>query len=174
MKTHFFRNTSIILLSFLATQIASAGNWEYEIKQDKMSSKDTKIASITSENSLDLPFPYQGHNKGFLYIRQKQGASIEVFVAIMKGQIPCPGYINGCSIAVRFDNDKPIKFNAANPSDHSTNAFFINNEGRFLNGAKKATRILIQFTTYGAGDQILEFSPNSPLIWDTQKNKKSK
>lgn len=171
---HFLRNTSIIFFAIMTTQIVVAEEWEYKTKQDKMSSTYTKTASITSENSLDLPFPYQGHNKGFLFIRQKQGASVDVFVSIMQGQIPCPGYINGCSVTVRFDNDKPIKFNAANPSDHSTNAFFINNEDRFLKGAKKATKILIQFTTYGAGEQILEFSPNIPLVLNNSKTKTSK
>lgn len=174
MKNNLIKNILFIVLAISTIQIAGATEWEYETKQDKMSSRDTKFASITSENSLSLSFPYQGHNKGFLYVRQKQGKPVDIFISIMKGQIPCPGYMDGCSVTVRFDNDKATKFTATNPSDHSSDTFFIRDATRFLKRAKTANKILIQFTVYDAGEQILEFLPSATLSWGNSNSKKSK
>ena len=170
IKKLIIRAAAVYSLMLLGTAVA--GGWEYETKQDKMSSTNTKFATITSENSLDLPFPYGGHNKGFLYIRKNASKPVDVFVSLMKGQIPCPGYMDGCTVTVRFDEDRPLKFRAVNPSDHSTDTFFIHDTARFINGAKKAKTILIQFTMFQAGNQILEFKPTTPLSWDEPKRKK--
>lgn len=161
------------LVLFAAVAQANTGMWEYDTKPDKMSSKETKFASITSVNSLDLPFPYKSSsNHGFLYVRQTSNQGVDVFVSVMEGQILCPGYGDGCTVSVRFDNDKPSRYRAVGPNDHSSRAFFIHDTRRFLAGAKKARKILVQFTMYNAGEQVLEFSPATPLTWGAPPAKK--
>ncbi len=139
----------------------------------KMTSAAIKVATLMSDNTLRLPFPYNdSENYGFLTIRQSAGKSVDVLVSIRNGQILCPGYGDGCTVTVRFDDDKPIRFGAIGPSDHSSTAFFIHNTSRFLTGAKKAKRMLIQFTMYNAGEQTLEFNPAQNLEWNSATSKK--
>lgn len=162
-----------LALSFLAASANAADTWSYKTNEDKMTSAATKVATLMSDNTLSLPFPYKdSENYGLLIIRQSTGKPVDVLVSIKKGQILCPGYGDGCTVTVRFDNDKPIRFGAIGPSDHSSTAFFIHNTSRFLTGAKKAKRILIQFTMYNAGEQTLEFNPAENLEWNTTTSKK--
>lgn len=134
-----FKNYIIsVMLIVISTALQA---WEYESNQDKMSSKETRKASVTSKNTLDFPFPYnKEHNFGFLFIRQTEGKSVDVFVAIREGQILCPGYGDGCNVIVRFDDNKPSRYRAIGPNDHSSKVFFIHDTARFLAGARKANK----------------------------------
>ena len=174
MKKYIYNLSLFLATSFFAVSAIAADTWSYKTSEDKMTSAATKVATLISDNALNLPFPYKdSENYGFLTIRQSAGKSVDVLVSIGKGQILCPGYGDGCTVTVRFDNEKPIRFGAIGPSDHSSTVFFIHNTNRFLTGAKKAKRILIQFTMYNAGVQTLEFNPAQSLEWNsTQANKK--
>ena len=173
MKNCLFRVIALISLTASAAFAHAAESWSYEVDEDKMTSTATTFASLKSDNVLSLPFPYKdSENRGSLYVRQAIGKPVDVFVTIKRGQILCPGYGDGCEVTVRFDNDKPIRFRAIGPNDHSSTTFFIRNTGSFLSGAKKAKRILIQFTMYNAGDQTLEFNPMKSLEWNGASAKK--
>jgi hypothetical protein len=91
-----------------------------------------------------------------------------VLLSVKKGQIPCHSFSDGRKVAVRFDKQPPQRFNAVGPSDSSTESIFIENEPRFIASARKATTILVQFTMFQAGEQILEFTAASPLEWGTK------
>lgn len=174
MKKHFFTIFLFLALNFLTTSAKAVGTWSYKNNEDKMTSTVTKFATLMSDNTLSLPFPYDDSgNYGVLTIRQSSGKSVDVLVSIRRGQILCAGYGDGCTVTVRFDNDKPVRFGAIGPSDHSSTVFFIRNTGRLLAGAKKAKRILIQFTMYNAGEQTLEFNPAQILEWGTARAKKT-
>ncbi|MEI2623497.1 MAG: hypothetical protein V9G23_06065 [Giesbergeria sp.] len=173
MKTYLFGFLVFSALNFLTISVHATDTWSYQVSEDKMTSAATKTASLISDNTLNLAFPYKdSDNYGFLTIRQTTGKPVDVLVSIVKGQILCPGYGDGCTVTVRFDNDKPIRFGAIGPSDHSSTAFFIHNTSRFLSGARKAKRILIQFTMYNAGEQTLEFNPAQSLEWNNAVAKK--
>lgn len=173
MKKYFSGIYLFLALSFWAAPANAVDTWSYKTNEDKMTSAVTKVATLMSDNNLNLPFPYKdSENYGFLTIRQSAGKSVDVLISIRSGQILCPSYGDGCTVTVRFDNDKPIRFGAIGPSDHSSTAFFIHNTSRFLTGAKKAKRILIQFTMYNAGEQTLEFNPAQNLEWSSATSKK--
>jgi hypothetical protein len=160
----FSRRAALTSLTLLGA-VAHAGAWDYQTKDDKMTGKVTKFASVTSDNKLDLRFPYQSEkNYGDLYVRQKAGRT-DVYVTIEKGQILCPGYGDGCTVTVRFDNYTPARFSAIGPSDHGSTSFLIRDSARFVAAAKKARKILVQFTMFQSGQQVLEFSPGTPLEW---------
>jgi hypothetical protein len=173
MKKILFALPAFFITNFLTISVHAADIWSYRTNEDKMTGKSTKFASLTSDNRLNFQFPYEDPaNYGYLTIRQKAGEPAEVLFSIGKGQILCPGYGSGCTVTVRFNNDKPMQFSAIGPSDHSSTTLFILNESRFISGAKKANRILIKFTAYNAGEQILEFKPATYLEWNN--NTKSK
>ena len=160
------------VLAFSVPALSHADSWRYETDVDKMTSKVENTASVTSDNSLDLPFPYKtDYNHGYLNVRGS-GSRPEVLVTINKGQILCPGYGDGCRVTVRFDQAPPVRFGAIGPNDHSSTAFFIHDAKRFVALASKAKKILVQFTMYNAGNQTLEFSPTTPLVWGTAAKKK--
>jgi hypothetical protein len=152
--------------------LGDADAWKYQTFEDKMTSKERNLAYLTSDNSLDLEFPYKAdYNYGRLVVR---GSAVrpEVYVSITKGQILCPGYGDGCTISARFDQAPPIRFRAVGPDDYSSTAFFIRDAKRFVSLASKAKKILVQFRMYNAGTQTLEFSPEEPLVWGSVAKKK--
>lgn len=174
MKKIIYALLAFLIINLFTISVHAADTWSYRTDEDKMTGKATKFASVLSDNRLTLQFPYEDSaNYGLLTIRQRAGEPADVLFSISKGQILCPGYGDGCTVTVRFDNDKPMQFSAIGPSDHSSTVLFIINSSRFISGAKKANRILIKFTVYNAGGQILEFKPVNALEWNTTiKNKK--
>jgi hypothetical protein len=146
-------------------------NWDYSTENDEMDSSKSKFAQITSDNSLSLAFPYQGENRGKLWVRQRKQDGLRVIFEIQKGQLICTSY-NGCQIAIRFDEAQPITFYASVPSDHSSTALFINNPSRFVQLAKKAKQIRVAATVYQAGTQVLTFSSLTPLLWEQSETRR--
>jgi hypothetical protein len=157
-----------VLLVSVNVQAAAAGSWNYQTETDKMDSSQSKFATIISDNSLNLPFPYQGNNHGQLSIRQRKQDGLNVIVNVQKGQIICTSY-NGCQLMIRFDEAQPVKFSAAVPADYSHDTLFIRNEARFVELAKKAKQIRVAVTMYQVGTQVLEFSSAAPLVWELPK-----
>lgn len=137
--------------------------WLATSDTEKMSGKKTSRATVTSENSLAFDFPYAGENTGFLTVRQHPKYGLDVIVSIQKGQMLC-GY-GGCAINVKFDDGPSTRYGANAPADHSSTSLFLDNAQRFISGAKKAKKILIQFSAYREGEPILEFSTPGSLTW---------
>jgi len=146
-----------------------SSQWELETVQDAMTGKQKKIARLVSTNTLSLEFPYQGDNKARLMVRQHPSYGTDVMVSVDKGQMICN--TSRCSAFIKFDDQKPILFSGSEPSDLSSKAMFINDSKRFIEMAKKSTKILIQIDFYKNGLQTLEFEPNAPLEWPTQAKK---
>lgn len=167
---------AIVTASLLCFAVPGfADTWDYFTDVDKMTSKESRRAVVTSDNTLNLDFPYKStNNYGRVTVRYDASEGTDVAVLIEKGHILCPSYGRGCNVTVRFDEATPIRFRAIGPSDHSTTIFFIHDTKRFIAGASKAKKILIQFTMYQAGNQTLEFSPPSPLVWGATKKTKTK
>ncbi|WP_427914821.1 hypothetical protein ACPWT1_07890 [Ramlibacter sp. MMS24-I3-19] len=57
----------------LTAGAASADGWEYQTQQDKMTSKESRYATMESDNELSLSFPYQGSNHGYLLVQSVPG-----------------------------------------------------------------------------------------------------
>lgn len=155
--------TLLVIMSLLVMSNAYA-NWSYREDTDRMSSKSTTQASIKSDNSLQLDFPYKGENYGQITVRQHPKHGLDVIISIDKGQILCRTY-NGCPVEIRFDDKPPMRFSGNGPADNSSDTVFLNNAGRFISEAKKAKRILVSMNIYKAGAPLLEFSTTSHLQW---------
>jgi hypothetical protein len=135
--------------------------WQYDSSIDKMTSKTSKFATITSNESLDLDFPYDGVNFGYLIIR-KMNDRLGILIRVDKGQIS-GGYENNY-IKVRFDDETPITFSYSEPADNSSDLIFIENKTKFLSKLKKSKKTLIEIPFYQNGNQILEFNTQN-LEW---------
>ena len=156
---------SLLLFLVLASGSVFA-QWAETKSTDAMTGKVITTATIKSSNSLNLAFPYQGNNFAELVIRQHPTSGLNVMVTIEKGQILCRSYRN-CTIQARFDDKPAVNFPGAEPADNSSDAVFLRNEGKFVNSAKSAKKILVQLNLYQGGSQVLEFNAQSPLAWNS-------
>lgn len=147
---------------------AAQADWSYDDSVDAMTSKRTSLATVRSNNSLNLDFPYKGTNHGRLMVRRHPQHGVDVIFIVDKGQIICSNY-RGCEITARFDEQNPIKFNAVEPADNSSNTLFLKDHNRFISLASKAKRILVQVNMYQNGLSILEFTSAQPLAWPPKK-----
>ena len=130
--------------------------WNYQESNEKMGRGAIKNAYVKSLNKLSFDFPYQGIQNATLQLRKHPKYGKNVIVSIDKGQFLC--HYNGCKVSVRFDNGKPIRYNATEPSDHSTTYLFINDYKNFVRRAKKAKKIYIEAEFYQEGTRVMEFN----------------
>lgn len=157
------------MLLSLAT--SASADWRYDSNVDQMTDKKVLWATLESNNSLKLKFPYAGRNYGTIYIRQHPKSGLNVMVSVEQGQILCSTF-DECSVTVRFDDGRPITFSAVGPSDHSSNKLFLHGEAKFVAEAKKAKRILVALTMYQAGQQVPDFHSSAPLDWGSKPSAK--
>ena len=130
------------------------GKWDYSTDTDAMTSKITRTAHITAENSFSFPFPYEGESYGRLMIRHRASDGLSVLFSITKGQLVC---MQSCSINVRFDDKPAMRFTASRPADYSSTSVFLSPESKFVSELKRSKRVLIETTYYSAGSRVSEF-----------------
>lgn len=152
----------------IAAPLTTSTNWNYSSETDQMNGSTIKYATLHSDDSLNLGFPYQGLNQGEITIRYRKKEGLNVIFKIAKGQIICSSY-DGCALLVRFDDAQPVRFAALEPDDHSSNVLFIRNEARFVELARKAKQIRVAATYFQNGTQVLSFTSPVPLAWEQQK-----
>lgn len=134
----------------------SGKQWEYTASEDKMSGGTTYFASVKSTNTVNFDFPYRGEQHATLDLRVDPKFGKDTIFSIERGQLLCRSY-QGCTVLVRFDNGKPIKYSATGPSDGSSKYLFISNYEQFLNNMKKAKIVRISPEVYNNGNPVFEF-----------------
>lgn len=130
--------------------------WEYSTIEDPMTSRKTRIARIDSSNEIYLDSPYEGAQKGTLQLREHPRFGKDVIIRVREGQIICSSY-RGCSVLVRFDENEPQKYSAAESSDSDPTILFLNNYDRFIDNLLKSKRVRISIEFFHNGIQMLEF-----------------
>lgn len=130
--------------------------WNYLQSADQMSNAVTYQATVTSTNSVDFDFPYQGAQHATLTLRSSPRLGKDIIFQIEKGQILCRSY-EDCSVQVRFDEEPAANFSAGGASDNSTEFAFIRNYDRFLAKLVKAKRVRIAVAIYQEGSPVFEF-----------------
>lgn len=135
----------------------SIGNqWSYFHDRDAMGKSAIYQAQISSTNSVNFAFPYDGAQHARLTLRIHPWYGNDVILSIEKGQFLCSSY-DGCSVLVRFDDEKAVKYVAASAADNSTETLFIRNYARFFAGVLKAKRVRIAASVYHQGEPIFDF-----------------
>jgi len=149
--------------SAAATETPSASNWSYREDKDEMRGDTAKFARVTSENEVNLDFPY-GVVQGHLTIRKRKEDGLSIMFGVDEGQILCHSFSNG-HVSVKFD-DQPIKrYGCTDTSDGSSNVIFILNETGFLNNLKKSKKVIIEAEFFQQGNQQFTFKTEG-LKWD--------
>ena len=145
--------------------IKETKKWRYQTHTDTLSGKDYKVATLRSDNSMSLRFPYQGINYGHLVVRQHPQYGFDVYFKIDKGQILCRSY-SGCVHRIRFDEGEVENFTASGPADNSSTAIFSRYPKWALEKLKTANKIIVRVTMHNEGDQTLVFTVDDPLKWE--------
>lgn len=133
-----------------------AAKWSYSATPDPMSSQVNRTASIQSEGTISLGFPYEGAQYGTLMIRDHPQWGRDVMLSVNEGQFNCNSY-DGCTVRIRFDDAAATTWSAVEPSDNSSNLIFIRPAARFVSRMRAAKKVLIQAEFYNNGVQTFEF-----------------
>lgn len=135
---------------------ALARKWTYTQQADAMSDDLILRASILSENTVNLSFPYQGAQRGTLLIREHPRQGRSVLFSIQRGQILSnAGREN--RINVRFDNHPAESWGFSYPADHSRDAIFLSNYSGFMRKMRSASVVRLEVNMYNDGSRIFEF-----------------
>jgi hypothetical protein len=129
--------------------------WTYTERDDGMSSKKIRIASVTSTNSFEFDFPYTGRQHATLMLRRHPRWGNDVILQIERGQLLCSSY--DCEIRVRFDEDAPRTYSGNEPADNSSESIFIEGYSRFEARLQKAKKLRVEVNVYDQGSLQLEF-----------------
>lgn len=130
--------------------------WDYFSSLDDMSSGRVHTAIVSSVNTVNLDFPYQGAQHATLKLRTHPRWGKDVIFRIERGQLLCNSY-DGCSVLVRFDDGQAVEYTANEPSDNSTEVLFIANYSQFVGNMLKAKVVRISPRIYQNGNPIFRF-----------------
>jgi len=139
-----------------AGDTGSGKQWHYVSSEDKMSGGTVYVASVQSSNTVNFDSPYRGAQHAALDLRIDPQLGKDLMLSIERGQFMCRSY-QACTVMVRFDEEKPVKYSAIGPSDNSTKLLFIRNYDQFLNKMKKAKIVRIAPEVYHNGSPVFEF-----------------
>lgn len=136
--------------------------WEYSETEDKMSGIIKKYAVNTSTNKLNFEFPYDGGSSATITLR-KNGKSVDIILRISKGQFKTD--FSGGTLRVKFDENKPLNFKYALPSDGSSDILFIEPANKFIKEIAKSKNIIIEAEFFQEGIRQMEFNVTN-LKWE--------
>lgn len=139
-----------------------ASKWDYQNNKDDMRGTSSKTASITSENTVDLDFPY-GEVQGELWIRQRPEDGLNVAFEVEKGQVLCSSFSESY-LSIKFDGGPIQKFRCTDASDGSDNVAFISDEHRVLAELKKSKRAIVEAEFFQQGRKQFTFD-TAGLTW---------
>jgi hypothetical protein len=131
-------------------------DWAYGASKDAMTGKVSHFAVVTSTNTVNFSFPYQGAQNGRLTLRQHPRYGDDVVLAIEQGQFLCPSY-EDCTVLVKFDDKPAMSFSAVGAEDNSTETIFIRNYKRFTENLRGAKHVIIEAPVYQEGRPQFEF-----------------
>jgi hypothetical protein len=145
-----------------ASQPEVTSKWEYSESRDEMRGTTAKFASVTSENVVNLEFPY-GEVKGQIWIRRRPEDGLNLAFEVDKGQVLCHSYSDDF-ISMKFDNGPIQKFRCTGSSDGSSETAFVLDEQRALAALKRAKRTVVEAEFFQQGRQQFVFE-TAGLKW---------
>lgn len=154
-------SSDIALSGDATTTPVAESKWEYSNDTDQMRGTTSAQASVTSDNTVDLQFPY-GEVSGQLWLR-KRGGSLDAAFEVEKGQILCQSFEDSY-VSIKFDNGSVQKFRCTDASDGSNNVAFLLPAGRFLSEVKKSKQTIVEAEFFQQGRQQFTFD-TAGLSW---------
>ncbi|MDD3757683.1 MAG: hypothetical protein PHN76_05920 [Advenella sp.] len=158
----------VALTSVLGVNFANAGDWDYLEKKDEMRGVVNKWASLMSENTVPLSFPYNPGAKLAIIVRSMpKQYGLDVMLTASKGQLTC-SYRN-CFFSVKFDDNKVQKITAVKPESGSSDTLFVANNKTaqaLIKKLKSAKKIYIETDFFRDGPAQFVFEPQHQLKWN--------
>lgn len=140
-------------------------NYVYSEKIDEMTDAKIKFASIRSENTVELNYPY-GECALTYCVRKNSNGVNDVYLVLSSGQFSGGEYDGSNYVMVRFDDFPATKYTFSEAADGSSDIIFLNNTKDFIRRAKKATKIKIEVPLFQEGNRLFRFSASKPLVWE--------
>jgi hypothetical protein len=129
--------------------------WSYSEDVDKATSAKNYYAAVNANQLLNFPFPYDGGSTATLTIRNNDNKN-EVILTVSKGQFVAS--VDGGSVKIGFDDARPVKYSASEPSDGSTNVLFIENSNKLIKKIKASQKVIIEAGFYESGLKTMDFN----------------
>lgn len=129
--------------------------WIYETNETKMG-ETQKFAQIKSDDILDFDFPYQGGSESTLTVRRQKGQT-DIYYQVSKGQIVSVSPVDGGTIRVKFDNEKPMTIGVNGASDYSSDIIFLDSTSKLISKLKSSKKMVIEVEFYNEGNRQIEF-----------------
>lgn len=157
----------VIMLALSLYVTSAYSGWNYRVEDDKFTGEKSYFASVHSDNSFDLPFPYTGGTRSTVIIRKGSksqygnGVRDVISIEVSNGQLFCP--LHGCSVRVKFDSrvfNSPV--HAPQDGTHTTLGIF--EVASFVSKLKKSQKMSIELEFYKEGKRIFEYD-TSGLVW---------
>lgn len=149
----------------LAKLKAEMASWRYKETKDEMRNKTSYFASKTSNNTIELSFPYQGGSSITLMLRKHSEYGDDVMFTLSKGQFSCR--IDGCNISVKFDDGNIEKYEVSEAESGSNDVLFLSGRKsmkKFMDKLKSAKKMVIEFPIYDYGRAQFTFDTQG-LEW---------
>lgn len=159
-----FDSTSTELIDSVSVENAEQ-DYVYSEKIDEMTDAKIKFASIRSENTVELNFPY-GECALTYCVRKNSNGVNDVYLILSSGQFSGGEYDGSNYVMVRFDDFPATKYTFSEAADGSSDVIFLNNTKDFIKRAKKATKIKIEVPLFQEGNRLFRFSASKPFAWE--------
>lgn len=141
---------------------SSTGKWVYSGDYDRMRGTTDRYANLSSENSVNLGFPY-GEVYGRLQVRKRSTDGLNIMFSIDKGQILCRSYTESY-LSIKFDNGPIQRFSCTGAADGTSEVSFIISARKFLNSLIKSNQIIVEVPLYQNGSRQFTFETKG-LDW---------
>ncbi len=154
--------------SVIATT-AFADEWSYDFSTDAMRGTTKKSALLLSENSVSPGSYYSGNTNLVMAIREEQKRLTLYVSANPRGQLWCE--YNNCTVAIKFDDEKPVNWSMSKAAAGHSDTLFFNNETRLLAKLKSSKKAIVEVTFYDKGTYQFNFK-TAGLSWSSDPKKK--
>ncbi|CAN5339015.1 hypothetical protein BH10PSE12_BH10PSE12_03050 [soil metagenome] len=138
-------------------------NWFYATNTDDVRGGKIYTANQTSNNSIQLDFPYAGGSTLGVTVRKHPAHGTDVYFTLSQGQLLCNSY-SDCHATVRFDKGPARRFNLNEASDNSNDLVFVSNSGAFISALKASERMIVELEIYQSGRPQFSFD-TAGLKW---------
>ena len=123
--------------------------WRYRETVDEMRGAKTRFAELTSENSVDLLFPYEGGSTTIICIRKNPDRTREALILTVNGQYDRD--LSGYNFAMKIDSGRVSNWSANSAADGRANVMFVNNSVAFIAAVANAERVILELPFYNNG-----------------------
>ena len=136
-------------------EVTPASAWAYSTYKDSFTDSVVTLACITSWNTVEFEFPYNGGSSGRFCFRRRAG-KLDSYFEVSKGQILCS--YEGCNVQFRFDGGGVQSHPAAESRTHESNILFLTDPKALLPIFHRSKSVRIAAEFYQEGRQTFTFA----------------